>query len=205
MGIAAGDYENNGHVAIVTTTFSDDYDVFYRNDGNGTFDEVSPEVGVAQATYPFVSFGDGFLDYDNDGWKDLFIVNGHVYPEVDKHPEWGTSYAERPLLFQNLKNGRFALVPAVEGTGLAVVSVASGAAFGDIFNDGKIAVVINNMDGVSDALAQRELGSSSLGWTEADRWTEESSRCGRGHGLPDCGRYSAESRCVERRQLSIVE
>ncbi len=148
MGIAAGDYENNGHVAIVTTTFSDDYDVFYRNDGKGTFDEVSPEVGVAQATYPFVGFGDGFIDYDNDGWKDLFIVNGHLYPEVDKHPEWGTSYAERPLLFQNLKNGRFAPVPAVEGTGLAVVSVARGAAFGDIFNEGKIAVVINNMDGV---------------------------------------------------------
>ena len=162
MGIAAGDYENNGHVAIVTTTFSDDYDVFYRNDGKGAFDEVSPEVGVAQATYPFVGFGDGFIDYDNDGWKDLFIVNGHLYPEVDKHPEWGTSYAERPLLFQNLKNGRFAVVPAVEGTGLAVVSVARGAAFGDIFNDGKIAVVINNMDGVPTLL--RNVNSDHHHW-----------------------------------------
>ncbi len=164
MGIAAGDYENNGHVAIVTTTFSDDYDVFFRNDGTATFNEVSPEVGVAQYTYPFVSFGDGFIDYDNDGWKDLFVVNGHLYPEVDKHPEWGTSYAERPLLFQNLKNGRFAPVPAVEGTGLAVVCVARGAAFGDIFNDGKVAVVINTMDGVPVLL--RNVNSDHHHWVE---------------------------------------
>jgi hypothetical protein len=87
------------------------------------------------------------LDYDNDGWKDLLIINGHVYPEVDRHPDWGTSYAQRPLLYHNVKKGKFELVPAVEGTGLSVVSVGRGAAFGDIFNDGKIDVVINNMDG----------------------------------------------------------
>ena len=148
MGIAAGDYENNGHLDLVNTTFSDDYDVVFKNDGTGSFNDVSYEVGVAQATIPFVGFGDGFLDYDNDGWKDLLIANGHVYPNVDQHPEWGTTYAERSLLFHNLKNGKFELVPAVEGTGLAVVSVGRGAAFGDLFNDGKIDVVINNMDGV---------------------------------------------------------
>src|SRR6185437_4070144 len=79
---------------------------------------------------------------------DLFIDNGHVYPVVDKHPEWGTSYAQRPLLFHNEKGGKFSLVPAVEGTGLAVVVVGRGAAFGDLFNNGKIDVVMNNMDGV---------------------------------------------------------
>ena len=97
---------------------------------------------------PFVGFGDGFLDYDNDGWKDLLVVNGHVYPQVDQHKDWGMSYAQRPLLFRNLHNGRFELVPAVEGTGLATVCVGRGAAFGDLFNDGKIDVVINNLDGV---------------------------------------------------------
>jgi len=148
MGIAAGDYENNGHLDIVNTTFSDDYDVVFHNDGTGNFSDVSYETGIAAPTIPFVGFGDGFLDYDNDGWKDLLIVNGHVYPSVDQHPDWGTSYAERSLLFHNLKNGKFDLVPAVEGTGLAVVSVGRGAAFGDLFNDGKIDVVINNMDGV---------------------------------------------------------
>ena len=125
---------------------------------------MSYEVGVASPTYPFVGFGDGFLDYDNDGWKDLLFVNGHVYPIVDAHPEWGTSYAERPLLFHNLKNGKFELVPPVEGTGLAVVSVARGAAFGDIFNDGKIDVVINNMDGVPVFL--RNVNQDQHHWVE---------------------------------------
>jgi len=148
MGIAAGDYQNNGHLSIVNTDFADDYDVLYQNDGAGNFTDVSYQAGLMQPTIPFVGFGDGFLDYDNDGWKDLLIVNGHVYPQADQHPEWGSSYAQRPLLFHNLKDGKFAVVPPVEGTGLAVVSVGRGAAFGDLFNDGKIDVVINNMDGV---------------------------------------------------------
>ncbi|MGC2357630.1 MAG: VCBS repeat-containing protein, partial [Candidatus Acidiferrum sp.] len=75
-------------------------------------------------------------------------VNGHVYPEVDGKG-WGTSYAQRPLLFHNLKNGKFELVPAVEGTGLAVVATSRGAAFGDLFNDGKIDVVVNTVDSCS--------------------------------------------------------
>jgi hypothetical protein len=146
MGIAAGDYENNGHLDLVNTTFSDDFDVVFKNDGTGVFTDVSYKCGVAAATIPFVGFGDGFLDYDNDGWKDLLIANGHVYPEVDQHPDWGTTYGQRPLLFHNLANGKFEVVPAVEGTGLAAVSVGRGAAFGDLFNDGKIDVVISNMD-----------------------------------------------------------
>ena len=164
MGIAAGDYENNGHMDLVNTTFSDDNDVLFRNDGNGTFTDVSYESGIAEATIPFVGFGDGFLDYDNDGWKDLLIANGHVYPKVDKHPEWGTTYAQRPLLFHNLKNGKFELAPAVEGTGLAEVTVGRGAAFGDIFNDGKIDVVINNVDGVPSLL--RNVSPDHHHWVE---------------------------------------
>lgn len=164
MGIAAGDYENNGHMDLVNTTFSDDYDVVFNNDGKGAFTDVSYEAGIAEPTIPFVGFGDGFLDYDNDGWKDLLIANGHVYPNVDEHPEWGTTYAERPLLFHNLKNGKFALVPAVEGTGLAKVSVGRGAAFGDLFNDGKIDVVINNMDGVP--LLLRNVNPDHHHWVE---------------------------------------
>ncbi|MGB7546329.1 MAG: CRTAC1 family protein [Terracidiphilus sp.] len=148
MGIAAGDYENNGHMDLVNSVFSDDTDVVFHNDGRGNFEDDSSETGVAAPTVPFVGFGDGFLDYDNDGWKDLLIVNGHVYPQVDQHPDWGMSYAQRPLLFRNLRNGTFALVPAVEGSGLAAVCVGRGAAFGDLFNDGKIDVVINNLDGV---------------------------------------------------------
>jgi hypothetical protein len=102
MGIAVGDFQNNGLVDLANTTFSDDYKVLYRNDGDGNFTDVSYKVGIAQTTIPFLGWGDGFLDYDNDGWKDLFFINGHVYPEVDKN-DWGTSFAERPLLFRNLK------------------------------------------------------------------------------------------------------
>jgi hypothetical protein len=164
MGIAAGDYMNNGHLDIVNTTFADDYNILFQNDGKGNFNDVSYEAGIAASSIPFVSFGDGFLDYDNDGWLDLLIVNGHVYPQVDQHPEWGESYAERPLLYRNLKNGKFSLVPAVEGTGLAVVSVGRGAAFGDLFNNGKIDVIINNMDGVPVLL--RNVNDDHHHWVE---------------------------------------
>ena len=164
MGIAAGDYENNGHLALVNTTFSDDDDVFYRNDGAGTFTDVSYSSGIGTATIPFVGFGDGFLDYDNDGWLDLMIANGHVYPSVDEHPDWGTSYAQRALLFHNLRNGKFELVHAVEGTGLAEVSVGRGAAFGDLFNDGKIDVVINNADQLPTLL--RNVNPDRHHWVE---------------------------------------
>jgi hypothetical protein len=164
MGIAVGDYMNNGRLSIVNTTFADDYNVLFQNDGTGSFTDVSYEAGIAQASIPFVGFADGFLDYDNDGWKDLLIVNGHVYPEADQHPEAGSSYAQRPLLYHNLKNGKFDLIPAVEGTGLATVSVGRGAAFGDIFNDGKIDVVINNMDGVPVLL--RNVSPDHHHWVE---------------------------------------
>jgi hypothetical protein len=168
MGIAAGDYENNGQVDFFVTDFGDDYKVLYRNDGNSgqpaaskvanaSFTDVSYRTGLAQPTIPFVGWGSGFLDYDNDGWLDLFMVNGHVYPQVDQR-DWGTSWAERPLLFHNVPGKeapsskapagrRFELVPPVKNTGLAMVLPARGAAFGDLFNDGKIDVVINPVDG----------------------------------------------------------
>ena len=164
MGIAAGDYRNNGCLDIVNTVFADDYNVLFQNDCKGNFTDVSYQAGIAVSSIPFVGFGDGFLDYDNDGWKDLLIINGHVYPQVDKHPEWGESYAERPLLYHNLKDGKFDLVPAVEGTGLAVVTVGRGAAFGDLFNDGKMDVVLNNMDGVPVLL--RNVSADHHHWVE---------------------------------------
>jgi enediyne biosynthesis protein E4 len=164
MGIAAGDYENNGHLDLVNTEFSDDYDIVFHNDGTANFEDVSYHVGVAGPTIPFVGFGDGFLDYDNDGWKDLLIVNGHVYPGVDNHPEWGMSYAQRSLLFHNLRNGTFELVAAVEGTGLAKAGVGRGAAFGDLFNDGKIDVVIDNLDGAPFLL--RNVNPDHNHWVE---------------------------------------
>jgi hypothetical protein len=146
MGLAAGDYDNDGRLDLALTDFSDDNKLIYHNDGNDNFTEVSEEMGVGESSTPFLGWGVGFLDYDNDGWKDLMMLNGHVYPVVDKMP-WGTSYKERPLLYRNRAGKHFDLVPAVEGSGLAVVEAARGAAFGDLFNDGKMDVVVNNVDG----------------------------------------------------------
>lgn len=146
MGLAVGDYRNNGLVDLFTTTFSDDYKTLFRNYGDASFVEISSDVGIAQYTYPFLSWGTAFIDFDNDGWKDIMFVGGHVYPQAD-HNNWGTSFAERPLLYHNVKHGdKFELMPAVEGTGLADVIPSRGAAFGDLFNDGKIDVVINCID-----------------------------------------------------------
>lgn len=146
MGLAVGDYRNNGLVDIYTTTFSDDYNTLFRNEGDGNFSEITSGAGIARITYPFLDWGTEFIDYDNDGWKDIMTVGGHVYPQADHH-DWGTSFAQRPLLFHNVEQGKkFEVVPAVEGTGLADVIPGRGAAFGDLFNDGRTDVVINCID-----------------------------------------------------------
>jgi len=146
MGIAVGDYQNNGQLAIFDTTFSDDYKPFYRNEGDGNLTDISYQLGIAEISVPFLSWGDAFIDYDNDGWKDLLMSDGHVYPEADKYA-WGTSWAQRPMLFHNIDGKKFETVPAVEGSGLADVIPGRGMAVGDLFNDGKLDAVINVEDG----------------------------------------------------------
>ena len=163
MGLAVGDYRNNGLLDLEVTDFSDDYDVLYRNDGDANFTDVSYQAGIAQATIPFLGWGTAFFDFDNDGWKDLMMINGHVYPEVDRH-DWGTSFAQRPLLYRNLDGKRFELVPPVEGTGLADVIAGRGAAFGDLFNDGKIDVVINVID--NHPVLLRNVSNDHHHWVE---------------------------------------
>jgi enediyne biosynthesis protein E4 len=146
MGIAAGDFDNKGLIDIFNTTFSDDYKPFYRNEGDADLTDISFQLGIAEASVPFLGWGDAFLDYDNDGWKDLMMADGHVYPQVDQHP-WGTSFAQRPMLFHNVGGKKFEVVAAAEGSGLADVIVGRGLAMGDLFNDGKQDVVINVLDG----------------------------------------------------------
>jgi hypothetical protein len=161
MGIAVGDYLNNGLLDLYNTVFSDDYNPLYKNEGGGNFSDVSYQAGIAEVTIPFLGWGTGFFDYDNDGWKDLLAANGHVYPGVDQS-DWGTTFAERPLLFHNLRNGKFEVVPPVRGAGLAAVLTARGAAFGDLFNDGKIDVVINQLHNVPALL--RNVDSNKNHW-----------------------------------------
>ncbi len=162
MGIAEGDLSHNGRIDLFNTTFSDDYKPLYRNDGDANFTDVSYQMGIAEPTVPFLGWGTAFFDYDNDGWLDLMEANGHVYPQADRM-NWGTSWAQRPLLFHNVA-GKLALVPAVEGTSLAKLGVGRGLAYGDLFNDGKIDVVINNLDGTPSFL--RNVEKNANHWVE---------------------------------------
>jgi len=146
MGVAVGDYLNNGRLDFAISDFSDESKLLFRNQGKGGFNEVSMRSGIGKISIPFLGWGDGFLDYDNDGWLDLMFVNGHIYPAADRL-DWGTSYAQRSLLFHNEHNGNFSEIPPVKGTALAEIISGRGAAFGDLFNDGKIDVVASQMDG----------------------------------------------------------
>ena len=163
MGLGVGDYNNDGLMDIIDTDFSDDYKVLFHNDGDASFTDVSYRAGIAQISVPFLGWVDAFVDYDNDGWRDIFMVNGHVYPDVDGK-DWGTSYAMRPLLFRNLKDGKFEYVPPVAGSGLADVIPARGAVFGDLFNDGKMDVVINPIDG--PAVLLKNVNPDTHAWVE---------------------------------------
>jgi enediyne biosynthesis protein E4 len=161
MGIAVGDYNRDGKVDFAVTNFSDDYDTLYRNEGDASFADVSFASGIANVTIPFLGWGTGFLDYDNDGLLDLFVANGHVYPGVDKQ-DWGTTWAQRPLLFRNVNGSKFEEAPPATGSGLATVVSARGAAFGDLFNDGHIDVVLNVID--STPVLLRNVVNNSNHW-----------------------------------------
>ena len=161
MGIAVGDYNRDGRVDFYITNFSDDYNTLYRNEGEAVFSDVSFNAGIATLTIPFLGWGTGFLDFDNDGLLDIFVANGHVYPGVDQQ-DWGTTWAQRPLLLRNLDGSKFQEVPAATGSGLAAVVSARGAAFGDLFNDGQIDVVLNNIDSTPTLL--RNVVKNSNHW-----------------------------------------
>ena len=161
MGIAVGDYNRDGKTDLYVTNFSDDYNTLYRNEGDANFTDVSFQAEIAEVTIPFLAWGTGFIDFDNDGLLDIFVANGHVYPQVDRQ-NWGTTWAQRPLLFRNLDGKKFQEVPPTTGSGLAVVVPARGAAFGDLFNDGRVDVVLNNVDSAPTLL--RNVVSNGSHW-----------------------------------------
>ena len=146
MGVALGDISNNGRFSILVSHFSDEYAVLYRNDGKLSFTDVSHSASVARPTVPFVGWGDSFLDLNNSGWQDIFLVNGHVYPQVDS-TNTGIAYREPKLVFRNRHDGTFEDVSASSGAALREPQVSRGVAVGDLFNTGRLDIVVENLVG----------------------------------------------------------
>ncbi len=151
MGVAVADYDHSGGASIFVTNFADEYNALYRHDKEFQFTDVSFASQTATPSIPLVGWGTHFLDYDNDGWLDLLVVNGHVYPQVERAGS-AFSYAQPKLLFRNNHNGTFADVTSTSGAALIARTVGRGSAAIDFDNDGDVDVVINNLDGAPAVL-----------------------------------------------------
>ncbi len=141
MGISAADYDLDGNLDLVKTNFAGDTPSLYRNRGGAQFDDATFTGGLGAHTQ-FLGWGCGFFDMDNDGWPDILICNGHVYPEVGQL-KTEAGYAQRKLLYKNLRNGRFEDVSFKAGPGISEPFASRGCAFGDFDNDGDIDIVVN--------------------------------------------------------------
>lgn len=151
MGATAGDYDGDGLPDIFRSNFSDERETLYRNRGGGQFDDATIPAGLARNTR-YVGWGCGFFDFDNDGWPDLLLVNGHVFPEVDRLGI-DIHYRDHAILYRNL-GGKFADISQTAGPGILERQSARGAAFGDYDNDGLVEVLINNQNAAPSLLKQ---------------------------------------------------
>jgi len=144
MGSTVADFNGDGKLDIFRTNFSDDTSTLYKNNGNGTFDDMTFAAGLGLHTQ-YLGWGTMFFDFDNDGWPDLLLVNGHVYPEVDKQ-HLGSNYQEPRVLYHNQGNGTFSDISVEAGTGITTATSARGLAIGDLSNNGQLSAVISNMN-----------------------------------------------------------
>ena len=146
MGVALGDFLHTGRMSLLISHFDNEYAALYRNNGDLTFTDISIASGIAKGTRGYVGWGDAFVDFDNDGWEDFFLVNGHVYPQVDSlHSR--LKYFEPKLLFLNQRDGTFADISKLAGAAIEAPQVSRGLAVGDLFNDGKLEAVVENLVG----------------------------------------------------------
>ena len=145
MGVTAGDYDHDGRLDVFVTNFADEYNTLYRGGPRLSFADVSYAAKVAEVALPLVGWGTKFFDYDNDGWVDLFVANGHVYPQLE-------NYRQRKLLHRNNRDGTFTEVAAQAGAPLLEQRVGRGVAFGDLDDDGDVDLVVGDLDGPPQVL-----------------------------------------------------
>ncbi|MDP9038325.1 MAG: CRTAC1 family protein [Acidobacteriota bacterium] len=177
MGVAVADYNHTGRFSIYITNFADEFNTLYRNDGGFSFTDVSYESGVALPSLPYVKWGVAFVDLDNDGWQDLFSVNGHVYPQVDDTPS-GARYREPENLLMNERDGTFCDAGSLAGAAVREARVSRGLAAADLDNDGTVDLVIENLDGAPTIL--RNKGVAGNHWVSFELGGTKSNRMGIG-------------------------
>jgi len=161
MGLAYGDYLHTGRMSLVISHFDVEYAALYSNDGGMDFTDNSVMSGIARGTQGYVGWGDAFVDFANNGWQDLLLVNGHVYPQIDS-VHTAVRYLEPKLLFLNRRNGTFQNISRRVGPALQTPQVSRGLAVGDLFNDGKIEAVVENLEG--EPMILRPVGGPPNHW-----------------------------------------
>jgi len=190
MGVSAADYDMDGNLDIVKTNFAGDTPSLYQNQGGATFEDATFTAGLGAHTQ-FLGWGCGFFDMDNDGWPDILICNGHVYPEVEQL-KTEAGYAQRKLVYQNLRNGHFADISMQVGPGISEPSTSRGAAFGDFDNDGDVDIVVNTVNDFPQLLrCDSKLGNN---WIKVRTIGTKSNRSGIGARLTCVSKIPGESK-----------
>jgi len=178
MGTDFGDYDNDGWLDLTKSNFSFQNNNLYHNEHDGHFSERAFAGGIATPTLPLVRWGTKFLDYDNDGWQDIVVAAGHVYPHLIRNPAGGERYEQRRILLRNLGNGSFADVSLRSGPGILQERSSRGLAVGDLDNDGDLDVVVANVDGTPSLL--RNDGGNARHWLSIRLHGTRSNRMGLG-------------------------
>ena len=194
MGVSAADYDLDGNLDIVKTNFAGDTPSLYRNRGGANFDDATFPAGLGLHTQ-YLGWGCGFFDMDNDGWADILLCNGHVYPEVEQL-KTEAGYAQRKILYRNLRNGRFEDVSERAGMGINAPAPSRGCAFGDFDNDGDIDVVVNTVNDYPQLLRCDSRVSNN--WIKVKTIGTKSNRSGIGARLKCVSRPADEKKDHEQ-------
>ena len=177
MGVAFADYDNDGRLDATVSNFQNETNTLYHNEGDNFFVDATIPAGIAEHTHRYLGWGIGFFDYDNDGYKDIFVANGHTMDNIAE-VERGTTAPQQNLLFRNLGDGRFADVTAQMGAGFALRKISRAAAFGDYDNDGDIDILVTNWNQTADLL--RNEGGNQNNWIQIQTIGTQSNRSGIG-------------------------